>query len=172
MTAVFGVPLAKSAGRAAWIEVREPATPAEHAAILALRRRVFGDEQGMSDAGNADADDARSIHAIALLRDRLGGQPVPVGTGRITIGIGPSGSSLVTWVATLPAYRRRGIGEAVMRFLLDAADRAGAPAVVLSAQEPAIRFYLRLGFTPYGQRFRVQGIEHQPMVKRSRGSHN
>ena len=168
MTAQAGFPTSELAGGGDWIEVREPDSPEEHAAVLDLSSRVFGDEQGILDAGVSDADDLRSILALALLFDGQDSRsrPLPVGTGRLTIGGGPNGSALITWVATLPAYRRRGIGEAVMRFLLAAADRAGAPAVVLSAQVRAIRFYRRLGFSPYGERFMVRGIEHQPMVRR------
>ena len=144
--------------------MREPRTKADFAAVYELRRRVFGEEQGIVDAGVADADDARSIHALALFREWPAAPPRPVATGRLTLGAGPDGAALVTWVATLPPYRRRGIGEAVMRFLLQAADQARAPAVVLSAQVPALAFYRRLGFRPYGSRFTVRGIEHQPMV--------
>ena len=168
MTAQVGSPPLELAGGGDWIEIREPDSPEEHAAVLDLRRRVFGDEQGMLDGGVSDAADAHSVLALALLFDGHDSRsrPLPVGTGRLTIGGGPNGSALTTWVATLPAHRRQGIGEAVMRFLMAAAHRAGAPAVVLSAQVPAIRFYHRLGFAPYGQRFMVRGIEHQPMVRR------
>jgi predicted GNAT family N-acyltransferase len=168
MTATVGTRPAMLPGDGELIEVREPRTHEEFGAVFALRRRVFGEEQGMIEAGVSDADDARSVHALALLYERPDVSPISVGTGRLTLNAGPNGSALVTWVATLPHFRRRGIGEAVMRFLLEAADRAGAPAVVLSAQIPALPFYRRLGFTPYGQRFTVRGIEHQPMVRTSR----
>ena len=52
-----------------------------------------------------------------------------------------------------------------MRFLLAAADRAGAPKVVLSAQTHAEGFYRRLGFVPAGQPFLVKGIEHRWMAR-------
>lgn len=167
MTATVGAPPTRLWGDGAALEVREPRTHEEFAAVLELRRRVFGEEQGMAEAGVRDADDAHSIHALALLHEQPGLPPRPVGTGRLTLRVGPNGAALVTWVATLPRYRRRGIGEATMRFLLAAADRANAPAVVLSAQVPAIAFYRRLGFSPYGQRFTVRGIAHQPMVRTS-----
>jgi predicted GNAT family N-acyltransferase len=165
MTASVSTPLTRWWDGGADLEVREPLTEVEFAAVLELRRRVFGDEQGMAEAGVRDADDDRSVHALALLHEIAGEPPRPVGTGRLTLGVGPNGSALVTWVATLPRYRRRGIGEATMRFLLAAADLANAPAVVLSAQVPAIPFYSRLGFSPYGLGFTVRGIAHQPMVR-------
>jgi predicted GNAT family N-acyltransferase len=167
VTATVGAPPLILAGEDGWVEIREPVSYDEFSAIFELRRRVFGDEQGMIEAGVSDADDSRSTHAFATFHRGLSYSPRPVSTGRLTFGVGPNGAALITWVATLPGFRRRGIGEAVMRFLLDVADRAGAEVVVLSAQVRAMPFYHRLGFRPYGQRFTVRGIEHQPMARMS-----
>lgn len=134
------------------------------AAVLELRRRVFGEEQGIAGAVVRDRDDDRSVHALALLTDATG-QRRPVGTGRLTMGYGERGEALIAWVATRPDARGRGVGRAVMRLLLDAADEAGAPMVVLSAQSHAEGFYRRLGFVPTGRRFGVKGIEHRWMAR-------
>ena len=134
------------------------------AAVLELRRRVFGDEQGIADAAVTDRDDERSLHALALLPDATGAAR-PVGTGRLTLNQGERGEALIAWVATLPEARCRGVGAAVMRFLLAAADEAGAPMVVLSAQTHAEGFYRRLGFVPAGRPFDVKGIEHRWMAR-------
>jgi hypothetical protein len=40
-----------------------PAWPA----VVALRERVFGGEQGIAEATASDPDDARSLHAVAWL---------------------------------------------------------------------------------------------------------
>ena len=141
------------------IEVIRADGGAAFAAVVALRRRVFGDEQGIADLVVRDRDDDRSLHALALLSAPDG--PRPVGTGRLTPGFGDRGEALVAWVATLPEVRRRGVGAAVMRFLLAAADRAGTPYVVLAAQTHAEGFYRRLGFVPAGQPYDVRGIEHR-----------
>jgi len=141
------------------VQVRRIRDDDDFAAVVELRRRVFGDEQGIADSDCSDVDDARSILALALLGD------LPVGTGRLTLNAGHEGEAQITWVATLPAYRGRGVGSAVMRFLLAAADVAGAPFVVLSAQTHALAFYRRLGFVPYGNRFLAVGIEHQMMAR-------
>ncbi|MDP9368210.1 MAG: GNAT family N-acetyltransferase, partial [Chloroflexota bacterium] len=139
-------------------------TPDDLAAVLDLRERVFGGEQGVPDARVLDPDDHRSVHALATLDDGVAAEPV--GTGRLTPGAGPWPDAQIAWVATLPEHRRHGVGAAVMRFLLDAADASGAPAVLLSAQIHALSFYKRLGFLPYGGRFHSHGIEHQLMVRR------
>ena len=123
MTATVGVPPTILAGEDGWVEIREPVSYDEYSAIFELRRRVFGEEQGMVEAGVSDVDDSRSTHAFATFHRGMGHPPRPVATGRLTLGVGPNGAALITWVATLPGYRRRGIGEAVVRFLLAAADR-------------------------------------------------
>ena len=165
MSAAVGVPPVVLAGEDGWVEIREPNSHLEFSAIFEIRRRVFGDELGMVEAGVSDVDDSRSVHALAAFHKDPTAPACPVATGRLTLNAGPNGAAVITWVATLPDFRRRGIGEAVMRFLLDAAERSGAEVVVLSAQAPALAFYRRLGFVPYGQSSVVRGITHQPMVR-------
>ena len=151
----------------------------EVAAVLDLRRRVFSDEQGIVAASVNDPDDDRSVHALALLPDVPALEPSghlvvsrtaatewqPVGTGRLTLHYGERGEALIAWVATLPHARRLGVGTAVMRFLLAAADDAGAPLVALAAQTHAERFYRRLGFLAAGSPYLVRGIEHRWMAR-------
>ena len=55
--------------------------------------------------------------------------------------------SEIVGVATLPAYRRRGIGAAVVDLLIEDALRRGAQTIFLTAGDDAIaRVYHRLGF--------------------------
>ena len=145
------------------LSVRAARGQADFAAVLGLRRRVFAEEQGIAAAGITDADDRRSLHALAVLAE--GGREVPVATGRLTLGAGAQGEAHIAWVATLVPYRGRGAGAAVMRFLLAAADAGGAPVTLLSAQTHALAFYARLGFVAFGHRFDVGGIEHQLMAR-------
>jgi ribosomal protein S18 acetylase RimI-like enzyme len=52
--------------------------------------------------------------------------------------------------AIVPHLRNRGIGTALMRVLLDEAARVQLPVrlYVASSNDPSLRLYLRLGFTP------------------------
>ena len=149
------------------IEVVRAVDGAEYDAVLAIRRRVFIDEQGLVDANVLDPDDLRSIVALALVPEAAANGVVrhPAGTGRITLGYGSRGEALVAWVSTLPEFRRRGVATAVMRFLVHAADAAGAPAIVLAAQTHAESIYLDLGFVPAGRTYMVRGIEHRWMAR-------
>ncbi len=149
------------------IEVVRAVSDADYEAVLAIRRRVFIDEQGIVDTNVLDPDDERSIVALALLPEAGPNGVVrrPAGTGRITLGYGSRGEALVAWVATLPEFRGRGVATETMRFLLRAADAAGASAVVLAAQTHAESIYRDLGFVPAGRIYAVRGIEHRWMVR-------
>ncbi|HEU5434510.1 MAG TPA: GNAT family N-acetyltransferase [Thermomicrobiales bacterium] len=149
------------------IEVVRAVDGPEYDAVLAIRRRVFVEEQGIVDTNVFDPDDERSIVALAYVPE-LGPNGVarrPVGTGRITLGYGSRGEALVAWVATLPEARRRGVATAIMRSLLGAADDAGASTVVLAAQIHAEAIYRDLGFVPAGRVYSVRGIDHRWMAR-------
>jgi predicted GNAT family N-acyltransferase len=98
-----------------------------------------------------------------LLPSAAGWQPV--GIGRLTLNLGENGEALIAWVAALPNARRQGVGGAVMRFLLGAADAAGAPLVMLAAQAHAEPFYRRLGFIAADASYIVNGVTHRWMAR-------
>ena len=150
-----------------WIEVIPAVSPDERLAALEIRRRVFSEEQGVADLRVADSDDARSLIALATFPPTMSsnGRRRPVSTGRLTLPLVKGGQALVAWVATVPEARGQGAGELVMRFLLEAADDAGAREVALAAQLPAENFYRRLGFSPVGPLYDVRGIPHRRMIR-------
>ncbi len=49
-----------------------------------------------------------------------------------------------------PAYRRQGIGEALMRHMIESARKRGKKAVVLTCKEHMVTFYSRLGYRFFG----------------------
>lgn len=145
--------------------VIQATTSPDFDSVVAIRRRVFGDEQGMIDGPASDQDDRRSVQALALLAH--GRRSVPVGTGRLTLGAGARGEALISWVATLPEARGRGVGRAVMSFLIREAEAADAPVIALAAQLHAEPFYRKLGFVGTGRTYQVRGVDHRWMVRRS-----
>ena len=151
------------------IAVGPATTPEERLAALEIRRRVFAEEQGVADLRVADSDDARSVIALATFPPPPtgSGERRPVSTGRLTLPLTRGGQAMVAWVATLPEARGQGAGALVMRFLLGAADNAGAREVALAAQLPAENFYRRLGFSPVGPIYDVRGMPHRRMVRRT-----
>jgi predicted GNAT family N-acyltransferase len=169
----MSAPATKHISPAGWppqlaIEISRAATAAAMADVLEIRRRVFAEEQNVANLRVSDPDDVRSLVALATVRARKGDRVVrnPVATGRLTPPLTADGEALIAWVATVPEQRGRGIGSALMRFLLDAADTAGIDEVALAAQAHAERFYQHLGFVAGGPLYDVRGIPHRRMVRR------
>ena len=120
-----------------------------------LRRTVFIEEQGVSEADEVDGQDDTAIHLLALDGDR------PVGTARILLkgDIGKIGR-----VCVLAEARGTGLGAALIRAALDELRRQpGVTAAYLGSQSHATGFYEKLGFVAEGDEFMDAGIPHRHM---------
>lgn len=125
------------------------------AACQRLRRIVFIEEQGVSEADEVDGLDAAAIHLLAWDGD------APVGTARLLV-TGATGK--IGRVCVLPAARGTGLGAALVRAALDVLrDQPGVTHASLGAQVPATGFYARLGFVAEGEVFLDAGIPHRRM---------
>lgn len=120
-------------------------------ALETVRREVFIVEQQVPEEMEWDANDATSVHALALLDGH------PVGCGRLL----PDGH--LGRMAVRAPYRSSGIGRALLQALLAEARRRGMREVVLHAQTHALRFYEARGFVADGPVFDEAGIAHQRM---------
>ena len=121
--------------------------------IRRLREEVFIKEQEVPVREEWDEYDAVSRYVIAL--DERGR---PLGTGRLS----PGGK--IGRLAVLRVHRRRGIGSAMLRALLDMAKAEGFHAVFLHAQCQALEFYAKQGFMAQGPEFIEAGIPHRKMT--------
>ncbi|MFD1794541.1 GNAT family N-acetyltransferase [Paracoccus aurantiacus] len=120
-----------------------------------LRRRVFIEEQGVSEAEEWDGRDPEALHVLGWQDDR------PVATARMFIE-GDTGK--IGRVCVLRSARGTGAGAAIMRYAVDALRERGIAKAKLSSQVQAIPFYERLGFTAYGPEYTDAGIPHRDMV--------
>ena len=121
-----------------------------------LRRVVFIDEQGVSEADELDDQDDTAIHLLA----QVDGDPI--GTARLLIQ-GDTGK--IGRVCVLVLMRHQGIGAALIRAAIDCLT--GEPGVVLAklgAQTHAIGFYESLGFAAFGPVYDDAGIAHRDMA--------
>lgn len=125
--------------------------------VLTIRDEVFVTEQHLTDDARNDPDDDRSVHFLAYLDNQ------PIGTGRLTMY---GREAQVAWVAVREPHRGAGVGNALMRTIIDRARAAGAGYVLLNAQTHAIPFYEHLGFESVGAEFFMGGIGHKVMVYR------
>jgi ElaA protein len=126
------------------------------ATCRALRRCVFIEEQGVSEADEIDDLDGEAIHLLAVVADR------PVGTARLLLQ-GDTGK--IGRVCVLAEARGADIGAALIRAAVaDLAAMPGISRAKLGAQVHALGFYERLGFAAVGPVYMDAGIEHRNMV--------
>src|SRR5688500_5677320 len=135
-------------------EIRPARTRRERQAALALRRRVFCDEQGVALALERDGRDDEALHVIALREGAV------VGTCRLVFD---GGTAKLGRMAVEPAQRGGGLGAAILAQAVAQARAAGAQRVALHAQARAVGLYERAGFAAQGARFSEAGIEHVRM---------
>jgi predicted GNAT family N-acyltransferase len=121
--------------------------------LVGVRRTVFIEEQGVSEAIELDALDVQSHHVIG----RIDGQAVA--TGRLL----PDGH--IGRVAVLSRCRGQGMGTLIMGALMQWAGELGMREVALSSQTHAVPFYEKLGFLPVGPEFIEADIPHQAMTR-------
>lgn len=123
-------------------------------ACRALRRVVFIDEQGVSEADEIDDLDDVSLHLLAM--EGLDA----VGTARVHIA---KGLAKIGRVCVLQSHRGTGLGAALIRKALEV-SQGKAARVKLGAQVHALGFYEALGFTAIGPVYDDAGIPHRDMV--------
>jgi predicted GNAT family N-acyltransferase len=131
----------------------EPATwSIDMADLRAVRTEVFVIEQQVPEDEEWDEYDERSHHIIA--RDDAGR---PIGTGRLTP------IRTIGRMAIVRDWRGKGIGDAILRVLIERARELRYPTVELHAQTHAIAFYARSGFVAFGEEYDECGIAHRSM---------
>ena len=121
-------------------------------ALMAVRRTVFIEEQGVPEAEELDGEDAAAKHFLA--EDEHG---KPIGTARLLA------SGQIGRMAVLPEWRGRDIGAGLLARAVEAARRDGLD-VFLHAQVHALGFYERNGFKASGDVFLEADIEHRRMT--------
>ena len=135
------------------------ATPADWPEIVALRTRVFVDEQGVPPEIEQDGRDAGAVHAVG--RDASGRV---VATGRLLLR--DDGTATIGRMAADAAVRGQGHGAAVLAELHRQAAARGVTEVELHAQVAARAFYERAGYTAVGDEYEEAGIVHVTMRRR------
>lgn len=125
--------------------------------VLPLRRLVFVQEQGGPPEDEPDEHDAAAVHLMLMRADQVlaAARLLRTGPGQVRLGR----------VCVCQQLRGLGLGR---RLVVDAerlAASLGAELVRLSAQEEAVGFYERLGYSCQGDPFMDAGIPHRWMVR-------
>lgn len=127
----------------------------------AIREQVFIKEQGVPEELELDEHDPLSHHVVARGPD---GQAI--GTARLLA------DGRVGRFAVLPQWRGKGVGQALMDGLLDAARsdaslgfRVGETLLELHSQVQAAGFYRSFGFAETGAPYMEAGLPHVTMTR-------
>ena len=128
---------------------------AELVQALAIRIRVFVQEQRVPAEIELDTDDQRAIHFIATISGRA------VGTARVVL---KHDNAKIGRMAVLKSYRRKSVGAALLKRAILTAKRLHARRIYLHAQVAVIGFYQRMGFRAVGRGFDEAGIAHRKML--------
>lgn len=121
--------------------------------IMELRYAVFCDEQGYRREDEIDEFDKMCFYALVYDADEK-----PAGTGRLYIDA--DSRFHIGRVCTRRDMRGQGIGDLVIRMLLDLAIRLNAPFIVISSQTHAVNFYERYGFKKVSEEYLEEGTPH------------
>ena len=132
----------------------------------AVRRTVFIQEQGVSEAEEMDGRDGDAVHVVAYTSARRDNDDNgrPVGTARLRVP--ESGVAKPERVAVLESCRGEGIGEQLMAALEDEAREQGCTQARLHAQTAVEGFYRGLGYETTSGVFEEANIPHVEMEKR------
>jgi predicted GNAT family N-acyltransferase len=128
---------------------------AEMEQAFAVRRKVFVEEQQVDPAEEYEFEE-ESTHFLAL-----NGQNEAVGTARWRQT--EKGIKLERF-AVLATYRNSGVGQKLMKAILDDILTDEQPMIYLHAQVQVIPFYEKLGFKTVGEEFVEANIRHKKMV--------
>jgi ribosomal protein S18 acetylase RimI-like enzyme len=120
-----------------------------------LRYRVLREPLGMPRETVRFAFEEDSLHLVALDGGRVVG----------CVLFHPEGSETgqLFQMAVDPDRQGTGLGSRLVRALEEAVAARGFREVTLHARETAVRFYSRLGYTPFGAPYTEIGLPHRSM---------
>ncbi|QEY52057.1 GNAT family N-acetyltransferase [Legionella longbeachae] len=122
---------------------------------LEIRFKVFVEGQHVPLHEEVDGKDAESEHYLLLYNE------YPSGTVRVRY---VEDFAKIERVAILDEYQGKGLGVALMRFILsDLQQRTWIKKIKLSSQTYAIPFYEKLGFLICSNEYMDAGIPHKDM---------
>lgn len=139
-------------GPASEIQVRIADWVDDLSDIRRIRTLVFIDEQSIPEDEEFDDADKTALHILA--HDDRG---EAIGTARLL------DNKKIGRVAVVKPWRGKGVGKALIGFLMQMARDNGALTIELDAQVYAIPFYERLGYRVTGSEFMDAGIPHRKM---------
>ncbi len=130
----------------------------DFARCMHIRGAVFGGDQGICVSEDIDDIEDTCRHVLGLDGDK----PCAAMRWRVY----KPGIVKIERYAVRKEWQGKGVGRAMMNFVLaDIAAHEPGAKIILGAQNTAIPFYERLGFTTYGDEYMDANIPHHMMEK-------
>ena len=123
-----------------------------------VRRIVFVEEQNVPIEEELDQFDAEATHCVLYNEAKQ-----PIGAGRVRF---LNNYAKIERISVLKEARKEGAGKLIMEAIEAFSSQKGIQDFKLNAQEHAIAFYKKLGYTIASEQFLDAGIPHYTMVKR------
>lgn len=136
------------------VKIEQVAWLAGKSQLEQIRKKVFVEEQGVSESDEWDDKDDQAWHFLAYSQDSKA-----VACARLL----PEGK--LTRMAVLTDFRGLGIGKKLLHTIEVFAASRQIKTLHLDAQIQALNFYQRLGYKAEGDVFLDAGIEHLRMQK-------
>ena len=122
-----------------------------------VRRKVFIEEQGISEDLELDGRDSEALHIVVKDGERI------IGTTRVLFLA--TNRAKIERMAVLIPFRRKRIGTRIISFLTEELQKKQIEKVFLHAQYPVIAFYKSVGFKKQPPPFWEAGIKHVKMQR-------
>ena len=123
-----------------------------------VRKKVFVEEQGISEHLELDGHDSEALHTVVKDGKRV------IGTARVLFLT--TNQAKLERMAILKPFRRQGVGRGIISFLNEELRNRQIVQIVLHAQYPVVAFYKSCGFVESGSPFFEAGIKHIKMQRR------
>lgn len=137
--------------------LKEAVTDNEKATCLEIRRVVFIEGQGVPEARERRDEEKPCRHFMVYEDD------VPLAAMRVMI---EGDAAKLQRMAVMPSHQGKGVGRKMLDFvMLELQKDLQLTRAILGAQEHAIVFYQKAGFTIKGDGFMDAGIMHYLMEK-------
>lgn len=140
------------------MEIIEAKKRYDYAMCIYLRTIIFmiGQDCPLVDEIESEEDEEDSVNFIGYL---MGDRPAATARYRVMNNI-----AKIERVGVLDEHRGKGLGQEMVLHILDRLKKdRSIKAIKLSAQDHALGFYNKLGFSQYGDGFMDAGIPHHMM---------
>lgn len=127
---------------------------AEYDLVKKIRTEVFTNEQGADAQGEFDCYDNSAEYAL-LFDDNTA-----IATARL---VKAESGCKIGRIAVLKQYRGQGLGDEIVRAVVQRAFNSGTQRVFVDAQNYAVGFYEKIGFKIIGDEITDRGLPHIPM---------